>query len=288
MEDYTGLPLTAFVDGVNDQMVLVCLDEQGNRFEYKGPSNPFSSTTMYGRWTGPAAYFDDLPVKVMGRNGKQTSALDSFSMLYAIETYDKGHHSEEINRQYVERIVAALNRGVIAPYRDMDEFTTANRIVDSFQRTGHMFDAISNEGKLMYAASLGATVHASRWIEHDASQSFPMFQFTESEQQQIQEVFDANPGVAIETTDDVIHWMEAAGLGHTYATTWLKQRKLHERQMKHATDHIVEQMKTLRRDSRYLPRWENVAKKSYVPVNNTVSIESIAHDITTSILENLL
>lgn len=287
-EELLGLPLDCFVDSHRDTPVLVCLNELGDRFEYTGPSNPSSSTTLFGRWTGPAAYFDDLPVKVMGRYGKQTSALDSFSMLYTIETYEKGHHAEEVNRKYVERIVAALNRGVIATYRDMDEFTAASRIVDSFQRTGHVFDVLSNESKLMYAASLGAVPHSSRWVEHDAMQSFPMFQLTESEIESVREAFANNPGVAVETTEDVIHWLEASGLGHSYAAVWLKQRKLHERQMFHATEHLLEQLKTVHRDPRYLPRWENVAKKSYVPVNNSVTIDSIAHDITSSILESLL
>lgn len=287
MIDHVGLPLQCFVDGDNNQRVLVCLDEQGTRFEYKGPSNSYAPTTLYGRWTGFAAYCDDLPVKVMGRNGKQTSALDSFSMLHTIQVYENGHFVDVVNQMYVDRIAAALRRGVISTYRDMEEFNAASRIVDSFNRTGHVYDTISNEAKLMYAASLGAVHPTSRWVEHNAEQSYPMFVLHEKDLEKCRSVFDANPSAPLESTEDVIHFMEAAGLNTNYAAIWLRRKKMEEQQMQMATQHLVNQLKTQKKDSRYLPQWTLESKKSLVS-NEATTIDTLAHDITVSIIQTLL
>lgn len=282
-----GLPLQCFVEGDNNQRVLVCLDEEGTRFEYKGPSNPFSSTTLYGRWTGPAAYYDDLPVKVVGRNGKQTSALDSFSMLHAIQIYQHGHHTLDVNLMYVERIAAALKRGVITSYRDMDEFTAASRIIDSFNRTGHVYDVISTESKLHFAASLGAVHQTSRWVEHHAEQSFPMFSLSSSDLEKCRSVFEQNGQVSLETSTDVIHFLEAAGLENHYALIWLKRKKLEEQQLHMASQHVAEQLKGIHYDPNFLPQWNRETKKSLV-TNEASTLDTIAHDITVSIIHSLL
>lgn len=287
MEEFLGLPLECFKDGVNDKEVLVCLDERGERFEYRGVQNSNSTTTMYGRWTGPAAYFDDLPVKVLGNHGKQTSALDSFSMLYAIQCETWGHHNESVNEQYVRRINAALQRGVISSFRDMNEFKVATRIVDSFARTGHLFDVLTDYAEMSYAARLGAVHGTAKWIAHDASMTFPVFDFTDDERASMKELHVANPRVSVEKLEDVIEFLESGGLGSSYACVWLKDRLYKQMQAEKAWRHVRDVIEGERVQSDVIPSWRS-DKKSYVKVGNAVTIESVEHDITASILESLL
>lgn len=283
-----GLALDCFADGVDNRLVLVCLDEEGVRYEYKGPSNPNSTTTLFGRWTGPGAFCDDVPAKVVGRNGRETSALDSFSMLYAIQCYELGHHNQTINVQYINRIGTALERGVISSFKDMAEFKAASRILDSFQRTGHLFDILTKEAELMYASSEGAVHPENKWIEHDASLSYPLFEFSETEMEALARGFEQNPNAKVTNLHELIEWLKTCGMESSYPFVWMQNRVFQYEQALFAADHMLEQLKHVERNSRFLPSWLALSKKSFVKARSAVTIESIAHDITANIIQTLI
>lgn len=269
--------------------VFGCFDERGVRFEYRGPAHPNSTTTVFGTWTGPAPYANDLPVKVKGRISPETSALDSFSLLYTLLCYDYGFHVTEIDREYAARIQAALARGVISPFKNSNEFDAAMKILRSFQRTGHIFDAVNAFGETEYATRLGAVPTDSRWIQRNAEMTFPLFELTEEQRQRCQQAFALNPNIQIEDVSSLLKFMESAGLSTSYPYLWLAQRQFNTLQSGYAFSHIKEQLQTLNASSGLFPAWQRREKNdTFKQLQAAVSLESLTTDLTASILETLL
>lgn len=133
----TGKPLECgrtFGNNV-DLSNIYCITELGEREVYTGKTNPASTTTLYGKWVGPAPYANDLPVKINGR----FSCLDSFGLSYTISGLIDGHHNEIANKLFIMRIKAAINNGYIHELHDAREFAVAHKILDEFDLKGHIF-----------------------------------------------------------------------------------------------------------------------------------------------------
>jgi hypothetical protein len=284
-----GLPLTCFSETRLGREIFGCFDERGVRYEYRGPPHPNSTTTVFGNWTGPAPYANDLPVKVKGRSNAETSALDSFSLLYTILCYDFGFHVTEIDVEYTSRIQAALARGVISPFKNANEFDASMKIVRSFQRTGHIFDAVNAFGETEYALRLGAIPRDSRWMDRNAEMTFPVFELTGEEKDRCRSVFALNPGMQIENVQSMLKFMESAGLQASYPYIWLAQRQFSTLQSQYAFNYIQEQMKELNVASGLFPTWDGGKKNDpFKQLQAVVSLQSLTTDLTASILETLL
>lgn len=284
-----GMPLSSFMETREGREVFGCYDERGIRYEYRGPAHPNSTTTAFGHWTGPAPYANDLPVKVKGRQQAETSALDSFSLLYTILCYDYGHHVAELDREYVARIQAALNLGVISPFKSSNEFDAAMRILRSFQRTGHIFDVVNAFGQTEYASRLAGIPTDARWMPANAEMSYPAFDLTEDEKRMCERALQLNPSARLENMDEMLQFMEAAGLRASYPYLWMSQRRYNAMQGQYAFDYLKLQIQNLATASGMLPAWYQREKNdAFKQLQGAVSLRSLTTDLTASILESLL
>jgi hypothetical protein len=285
-----GLPLICFKEVVRGNEVVGCFDERGTRFEYRGPTHVNSTTTLFGVWTGPAPYANDVPVNVKGWPEMGTSALDSFSLLYTILTYEFGHHSEEINNEYIARIQAALRRGVITVSRNVAEFDTAMRIIKSFRRTGHIFDAVNAFGQTEYSTRLGGVPYSSRWMDANAQMTFPMFEFLPEEQDQLRQAFELNPTRIIKTTDELLAFLESADLRTSYPYIWLSQRRFKTMQADRALEHVLQTIQPLQKSSTILPSWTQDDEKTmeYNQIQPEIRTQALLNDLVANVLEALL
>lgn len=284
-----GLPLSCFTETLFGKTVVGCFDERGVRYTYLGPAHPNSTTTIFGVWTGPAPFANDIPSKIKGREKPETSGLDSFSLLYTILCYTFGHHVREIDDEYVARIQAAITRGVISPIKNVKEFDSSLRIVRSFQRTGHIFDAVNAFGQTEYATRLGSVPRDSKWMAANAEMSYPMFKLSDTQQQQMKEAFIANPGVMIEDLPTLLKFMESANLTSSYPYLWLSQRQFNTLQSEFAFKSLQEEISTLNPRSESFPTWIQREKNDpFKQAQSTVSLHTLVTDLTASILENLL
>lgn len=284
-----GMALVCFSETRDGFDVFGCFDERGARFDYRGPGHPKSSTTLFGNWTGPAPYANDLPVKVKGRSMPETSALDSFSLLYTILCYDYGHHVTEIDREYTARIQAALTLGTISPLKSTNEFDVAMRILRSFQRTGHIFDAVNAFGQTDYATRLGAIPREVKWMQPNAEMSYPRFEWTSDQMEQIEQAMMMNPNTTLDDVDSMLTFLESAGLQTSYPYLWLAQRRFNQLQSQYAFDYLKEQMDEVTRSSGLLPPWMRREKNDpFKQLQAAVSLQSLTTELTASLLETLL
>jgi len=284
-----GLPLVCFVETRLGREVFGCYDERGVRFEYRGPGHPNSTTTIFGNWTGPAPYANDLPVKVKGRQQAETSALDSFSLLYTILCYDYGFHVTEIDVEYAARIQAALALGVISPFKQSSEFDSAMRILRSFQRTGHIFDVVNAFGETEYATRLGGVPKDAKWIKKNAEMSYPTFDFSPYEMSKLQQTIDLNPDADVTDIDSLLRLMEAADLRTSYPFIWLTQRRYNALQGEYAFQHIKNQLNVMVPSTSAFPQWHKQEKNDpFKQIQSAVTFQSLTNDLTASIFESLL
>jgi len=283
-----GMSLVCFVETRLGREVFGCYDERGVRFEYRGPGHPNSTTTVFGNWVGPAPYANDLPVKVKGRQQPETSALDSFSLLYTILCYDYGYHVTEIDQEYAARIQAALSLGVISPFKSYPEFDAAIRILRSFQRTGHIFDVVNTFGQTEYATRLGSVPRDARWMQSHAEMSFPTFDLTQMEMEMCRLAMELNPQASIEDVDSMLRFMEAAGLRASYPYIWLAQRRYNALQGDYAFEYMKQQLDTISSQGNF-PVWHRTEKNDpFKQLQPSLSLHSLTTDLTSSILETLL
>ena len=290
MEDLVGLPLECYVSYQTGQPMLACMNELGEEFLYKGPANSTSDSTIFGVWTGISPFANDIPVKVMTRYGKKTSALDSFSMLYTIQCYDQGYHVSTINEQYIQRIQAAVDRGVISTYRDMAEFSAASQILDSFYRSGHIFHIVSNAAEFKHSTELGAFPKPMQFVQDDAQDTYPLFTFTEEEEGMIRDALERT-NLSIHTTEDVLMVLREAGMDSSYVYHWFKKKYFDQMQTSFAMTHVSSLMDQLRPTHRsILPSWDMRSKTSRTVRKKPLHtiLETLGNDITSEILQGLL
>ena len=222
--DGVGFALEVFSKQFSGIVKFGVKDENGLEFIYIGPGQPNSSTTLFGKWTGIAPYADALPVLVKGRNGMITSALDSFAMMYTIRSYTDGYHNEVLDTEFITRIKHALEKGVISPSRDFDEFNISMRILHSFFKDGHMFNIHSDLGKFEYEASLAANhEQGMRKLNMNVDETFPMFKFNTEEEEMYKRFVEMNGGTSltkIDSIDTLLNYMEHAGLQNSFEYLW--------------------------------------------------------------------
>jgi len=284
-EGVLGLPLEVYVNDSQGYPIYGCYDEDGAQFEYTGPSNPNSLSTLFGRWTGPAPFADGLPVII---DGTERSALDTFSMLYTIQCYMFGHHVQDIDEAYVDRIKAAIQRGTISITKHTNEFMMAMRILRSFERTGHIFDSVNMFGQSDYATRLAAIPADQRWSEQ-RDMSYPQFQFTDEEKQRVRDCFQLNPDADLTDIPTTLRFMECAGLTSSYAYVWMSQKYFNMLEGQKAFKHMQDQMVPLNRNADAIPMWEHPKKNDpFKQLQPEVSVRSLTTDLTSSILETLI
>lgn len=283
-ESLLGLALETFTESSGDQTIYGCYDEDGASYTYLGPTNPASKSTLFGRWTGPAPYCDGLPVII---DGTEKSALDSFSMLYTIQCYTHGHHVEEIDEAYINRIKAALQRGTISITKHTNEFMTTMRILRSFERTGHIFDSVNMFGQSDYSVRLAGVHSDARWSE-DKDMSYPMFQFTDSEKQRLKDCFDLNPDADLVDIPTLLKFMESAGITSSYAYIWMSQKYFNMLEGQKAFKYMQEQASKLQPNDS-IPTWEEPKKNDpFKQLQPEVTLRSLTSDLTSTILETLI
>jgi hypothetical protein len=290
MEDLVGLPLECYMSFQTGQPMLACMNENGEEFIYKGPANSTSDSTIFGIWTGISPFANDIPVKVMTRYGKKTSALDSFSMLYTIQCYDQGYHVSSINEQYIQRIQAAVDRGVISTYRDMAEFTAASRILDSFYRSGHIFHIVNNATEFHHSTELGSFPKSMQFVEDDAKASYPLFTLNEDEEGMVRDALERS-NISVSSTEDVLSVLKEAGMESTYMYHWFKKKYFEQMRTSFAMTHVSGMMNQLRPTQRHiLPSWDRRSHKSQIGTKKQLHtiLESLGNDITSEILQGLL
>lgn len=148
--EVTGTPLHAWRSGTrrdgSPQFMLRL--ENGVVLSYRGAVHSGSTTTLFGRWTGLGAYNDDLPVRSVGaRTGTpRFSALDSYSMAFAIDMDEFGFYHTPSELLYRVRIARALQRGTISRELDPEEHHVARVLLHRFDTTGHLFGAHEDVG----------------------------------------------------------------------------------------------------------------------------------------------
>jgi hypothetical protein len=248
-----------------------------------------SSSTIFGVWTGPAPYANDLPVMVKGRQTMERSALDSFSLLYTILVYDYGYHIPEIDREYVARIHSALVRGVISGIRNTSEFDAAMRIMRSFERTGHIFDAVNARRATDYATKLAGVPTEARWIQENAEMTFPSFEFTEDERQVCQQALRLNPHVRVNDIASLLMFLELAGMQSSYPYLWLSQRHFSTVQSQYAFERLQQQIQSLSATSGLFPAWREDKKNDmFKQLEGSISLQSLTTDLTAAIIERFM
>ncbi len=284
-KDKVGLALEVFSEERNGRVIFGCYDEEGGVYEYTGPQNVNSLSTLFGRWTGPSPYCDGFPVII---DGTERSSLDTFSMLYTIQCYSFGYHIAEIDDAYVTRIKAALQRGSITITKHANEFFMAMRILRSFERTGHIFDSVNMFGQSDYAAKLAAIPADMRWSEN-RDMSFPTFQFTDQEKRRIMQCFELNPDADLDDIPTTLRFMESAGITSCYAYIWMSQKYFNMLEGQKAFQYMRDQVRPLNEHVDAIPMWEHSKKNDpFKQLQPQVTLRSLTADLTSSILETLL
>lgn len=239
-----GDPLECFRTTTNGHVVLSVVDEDGQTYQYSGAPNPFSKTTIFGRWTGVNPFADDLPVEVKGRAGPQTSALDSFSMLYYIQSQKGGFHNPDVERMYVARIQAALDANIIASARDFGEFDAAQRLIRSYITMGHLYDILNPVKAYDPSVNLAARYNDKGWMQFNPQTSFPMFTLSEAEKDQYRLFLEVNGGnqlKRIDTLNDMLFYMNESGLNNTFEYNWFRGKMADQAHLSHAFEHLKAQ-----------------------------------------------
>lgn len=276
----------------NGKAVFVVYAENGDRYEYNGPDHPNSTTTLYGNWTGIAPYANALPVKVRGRYHWQTSALDSFSMLYYIQSYTMGYHNVQQDTEYIQRIQSALDARTISATRDLDEFKTALRILRSFETSGHIFQTIAMTASTdEYDVSVGALPRSTlQQIFQDASSTYPLFDFSDEEVAQYKEFVQLNPSIPPPTdVKTLVEYLTEAGLGSSVECLWLKKRLFETNQAEEATKHMVAQLSSHHKGPSYLfPSFTTSQQRRTVTPKTSVQEDVMIQAVTSKIISSLL
>lgn len=283
-----GLPLTCFVENYDGKLLFGCYDEQGYRYEYNGPQHPNSTTTLFGKWVGPAPYANDLPVRVKGRMGLETSALDSFGMMYTILCYEHGQFVDEINQEFIARIVIAISKGVISETKDAEEFEVATRILNSFARSGHLFDALHEE---IVEDATGTDIQAhlsAKYMDAHANMSYPSFDLMEDQESALQEAFEAMPNAELDDVPSMLEFMESANLQSSFPYMWLRQKYYDQMQVEAAFQDLKEELLQLNAGSRLIPTWAKRRDGVFKSIKPQLSLTTLIGDCTASILQSML
>lgn len=283
--DTLGLALEVFAEDREGRTVYGCYDENGASYEYTGPTHSKSLSTLFGRWTGPAPFCDDLPVII---DGTERSALDTFSMLYTIQCYMFGHHVADTDEAYINRIKAALQRGSISISKHANEFMTAMRILRSFERTGHIFDSVNMFGHSDYASRLAGIPSDQRWSE-SKDMSYPVFEFTEVEKQKLSQCFQLNPDADLRDIPTALRFMESAGVTSSYAYIWMSQKYFSMMEGQKAFKFMRDQLGPLNAHADVMSQWGSEEKNDvFKQLQPEVVLRSLTSDLTSTILESVI
>jgi hypothetical protein len=286
-----ALDCEVYTSGFN-KPVFVVFAENGERVEYNGPDHPDSTTTIYGVWTGVAPYANALPAKVRGRYQLQTSALDSYSMLYYIQCYQQGFHNSQLDQEYVNRIKAALDVGTIRAQRDLNEFKAALRILRSFETSGHVFQSIvAEDASMEYDLSVGSLPRSMlEKLFTDASTSYPLFELSEPELEQYQSFVSMNSDLRPPSSiEELVEYMEEADLRSTVEYVWLSKRMYEYKQAAMSAQRLISQLYPYHTgsSSTFPMIGGSERRRTHVP-KESVQEEAIIQSITSKIISSLL
>lgn len=240
-----GDALECFLSSTGEFCIL---DEDGVMYQYKGSTNPGSKTTIFGRWTGITPFADGLPIKVKGRNGPVDSALDTFSMLFYILCLQSGFHNSITEKEYIQRIRLAMERNVITPSRDMNEFDAASRILRSYQLHGHTYDLLSRPEEFQTVINMAGNVKPNQWSAFDPRTTFPMFTLSDEEVSHYNSFLSVNGGSMlprIETVEGLLEYMKQAGMDNSFEYNWFATKVMESQHVEYAFHHFADQLNEL-------------------------------------------
>jgi hypothetical protein len=220
--------------------------------------------------------------------GLETSALDSFGLMYTILCYDFGQYVDEINQEFIARIVIAIGKGVISERKNSKEFEVANQILNSFARSGHLFDALHEE-VVEVEASTDIQSHLSvKYMDAHAKMSYPSFDFSDEQASSLQNAFDNMPNADIRDIPAMLEFLQSANLQASFPFMWLRQKYYDQMQLEGAFAVMKDEISQLNAGSKLFPSWAKRKDGVFKSLKPELSLTTLIGDCTASILQSML